>query len=686
MNTLRLRFSLLLALLALYAASGVAATQTGSNFIVNSIGDTNDGQCDAPGQGTGNQDCTLREAINAANAYGDRAVVSFNFSGIITLTSVLPNITSGYVIDGSGHAVTVSGNGSVSIFQIAESLRSGGSLRAPVTLNALTIANGTTSDGKGAVWVVGSNAIITNCLFISNYNPGTGGALSVDVGSNVTVANCTFFNNTAGNTGGAVSVLGFPPNRFDSALYVYNSTFYNNHAHTVQGASGAQADIAAVDATVELRNTLLVTLDNNTNASGLTYVDKSVIYNSDIASQNANAVKATAAQVNLDSLPQHNGGLTRTVALLPGSVAINAGNNNVATGVAVKNQDQRGYVRLRPGDATCDIGAYESGAAGSLVVTTGTDASFSSAVNTLRMAVAYAQQLGGAQTVTFAPAMAGQTVTLSDAWDNANGYNSSSAIRVDGNITIEGLTSAPGITLQVADTAQLRHFVISSGGTLNLQNLTLTGGKPTLSGFDFGGAVWNFGALAVRKCTFTGNTAGGEGGAIHSWGGSPLLEVENSTFSGNSANGAGSAIGTGAVQNSLRYGTITGNTSTNGVLWIYETAVTMVNTIVAGNSSDAVLTTGGNGSGAFSAQSTNNILGASSASGLANGTNGNRLGVPVSQVRLGSLANNGGPTPTIPLQAGSVAVDAGVAIVGLTTDQIGTTRPQGMPRTSAPLS
>src|SRR5215470_850133 len=37
-------------------------------FEVNSTADTDDGSCDALGTGTGNQDCTLREAINAANA------------------------------------------------------------------------------------------------------------------------------------------------------------------------------------------------------------------------------------------------------------------------------------------------------------------------------------------------------------------------------------------------------------------------------------------------------------------------------------------------------------------------------------------------------------------------------------------------------------------------------------------
>jgi hypothetical protein len=44
---------------------------------------------------------------------------------------------------------------------------------------------------------------------------------------------------------------------------------------------------------------------------------------------------------------------------------------------------------------------------------------------------------------------------------------------------------------------------------------------------------------------------------------------------------------------------------------------------------------------------------------------------------LGPLADNGGPTPTMALLPGSPAIDAGVPIAGVTTDQRGVARPQG---------
>ena len=57
---------------------------------------------------------------------------------------------------------------------------------------------------------------------------------------------------------------------------------------------------------------------------------------------------------------QDNGGATFTIALLPGSPAIDAGND-----LACPATDQRGFPRPRDGDGddieVCDMGAYEFG-------------------------------------------------------------------------------------------------------------------------------------------------------------------------------------------------------------------------------------------------------------------------------------------------------------------------------------
>ena len=77
-------------LVAAHFAAGVADAAT---FTVNSGNDVNDGTCN----GT---HCSLREAINAANAAGGLDTIAFTGLGIITPTSALPTITSPVLLDG----------------------------------------------------------------------------------------------------------------------------------------------------------------------------------------------------------------------------------------------------------------------------------------------------------------------------------------------------------------------------------------------------------------------------------------------------------------------------------------------------------------------------------------------------------------------------------------------------------
>ncbi len=78
------------------AAPGVAAT-----FTVNSAGDTDDGACDAA------PDCTLREAINAANVSAGADTIAFDITGAgciprIAVDSLLPVISdNGTTLDGT---------------------------------------------------------------------------------------------------------------------------------------------------------------------------------------------------------------------------------------------------------------------------------------------------------------------------------------------------------------------------------------------------------------------------------------------------------------------------------------------------------------------------------------------------------------------------------------------------------
>src|SRR5690242_5438554 len=72
------------------AVSGHAAT-----FTVNSLADTGDGTCDST-------ECTLREALTAANGTSGANSINFSVTGILALDGALPPITNALIINGPG--------------------------------------------------------------------------------------------------------------------------------------------------------------------------------------------------------------------------------------------------------------------------------------------------------------------------------------------------------------------------------------------------------------------------------------------------------------------------------------------------------------------------------------------------------------------------------------------------------
>ncbi len=303
-------------------------------------------------------------------------------------------------------------------------------------------------------------------------------------------------------------------------------------------------------------------------------------------------------------------------------------------------------------------------APGLVVNTTNDVASIYDGVTSLREAVAYANSLSGTSTITFASALAGKTVLLNTGWSDTNDL---AALRVSGALAIQGLATAPGVTISVASGIQKQHLVVEGSGNLTVANLTFSNGSS-----DYGGSIRSFGKLVVRACTFTGNQASSDGGAVHAGYNSLLLLVENSTFTGNSSP-LSAAIATGAQETTLRHLTVTANTG-GGAILLYAYPATMVNSIAAGNSTDGIIAQFG---AAFTSGSANNILGTGGSGGLTNGVNGNLVGVAAANLFLGSLANNGGPTRTVALLPGSPAANAGASIVGVSADQRGFQRPEG---------
>jgi hypothetical protein len=215
-----------------------------------------------------------------------------------------------------------------------------------------------------------------------------------------------------------------------------------------------------------------------------------------------------------------------------------------------------------------------------------------------------------------------------------------------GTATISGLTIANGTATGGFQTRG-GGILISSGVALTLIDNTLSGNSANGPTNSFGGAIDNSGTLTLTNSTLSGNSA--TGGANADFGGaifnSGTATVINSTLSGNIATGGSTSNFGGAIFNNqgtvtLTNSTVSNNSATGGANntagGIMNVAGTLVarNTIIAKNTSGSSPDVGGN----LTSQG-HNLIG----------------GDP----KLGPLADNGGPTQTMALLAGSPAIDAG---------------------------
>jgi len=207
--------------------------------------------------------------------------------------------------------------------------------------------------------------------------------------------------------------------------------------------------------------------------------------------------------------------------------------------------------------------------------------------------------------------------------------------------------------------------------TTTVTNSTITGNSAGLA--TGGGIAASGGSLTLTNSTVANNTAGSAGGGILAIGGATTT-LTNVTVRGNTVTGAGGVGGGIAVAGgslALTNGTISGNSasgggSTGGGLFSAGgAAVTIRNTIVAGNSASAGADCGG--------------VGITSAGHNIDGGTTCAFGQPGDQINtdpdLGPLQDNGGPTATQALLAGSPAIDAGDNTGCPGTDQRGVPRP-----------
>ncbi len=378
--------------------------QSGPGLVVNTLDEPGYGFCDYAPLG----DCTLREAISAANALAGANTITFSVSGTIPLGATLPNIadTAGLTIDGMGQTVTISGGGAVRVMSVDAG--------AALSLSNLTIANGRSSGLYGGGIINSGTLMIANSTLSGN-SAAEGGGIYSD--GTLTVTNSTFSGNSATDQGGGIIGIGtlavtnstfsgnsstfsgggifgggtltvtnstFSGNSttaaYGAGIYyagtgtVTNSTFFGNSAHLGGGGianlyspltivnstfSGNSApygsNVFSYVGTITLRNTIVANGTSGTSCHGSVVVNGGNNIDDGTTCGWGSAFGSKSSTNPLLGGLANNAGPTQTFALLPGSPAIDGVTFNVPNSAPAT--DQRGVAR--PQGVRYDIGSFE---------------------------------------------------------------------------------------------------------------------------------------------------------------------------------------------------------------------------------------------------------------------------------------------------------------------------------------
>ena len=222
-----------------------------------------------------------------------------------------------------------------------------------MTLTDVTVSNNSASHGDG-LWSDGT-ATLTNCTVSGNSASCDGGGVwnayyGTPNSGTTTLTNCTVSGNTPAATAAACTNI----NGTDHADQLHRQrqllrrlrrrpVQLQRHGHLgntiVAGNTASTSGPDAFGTFTSQGNNLIGETDGSTGWVG-----------SDLTGTIASPLNAVLAPLG------NYGGPTQTMALLPGSPAIDAGNNAlIPAGVTT---DQRGYFRIYNG--TVDIGAFES--------------------------------------------------------------------------------------------------------------------------------------------------------------------------------------------------------------------------------------------------------------------------------------------------------------------------------------
>jgi fibronectin-binding autotransporter adhesin len=588
----------------------------------------------------------LRQAIAQANTSGGAETITFDPMVFSTRQTI--NLTGGQLelsdttgpetITGPSVGVTVNAGGSSRVFQVDNLVTA--------SISGLTITGGNAGGGNGGGVLNEGSLALTNCAISGNaassYYPGGFGGGVFSTYATLTLTNCSVSGNSATYCGGVCvngpgstamlincTVSGNSANgvgglqaRNSGTATLINCTVSGNSGTSSFGSYGGLYAASYSASTITLGNTIVAgntPLDVGDGGFGTAFLSEGhnlIGGTNGISGWVSSDLTGTTTLLNPVLAPLDNyGGATPTMALLPGSPAIDAG--SIALLPAGLTTDQRGLPRTVNG--AVDIGAFESQGF-TLTVTPG------STPQSATIGTPFASPLGVTVTtnnpiepvnggvvhfVAHAAAngasalLSASSAVISDgqafvtaAPDNADGtYQVVASIPASAsfNLTNTGpiFTSlvvnttsdspAPGIgLLSLSEAIGFANLDRSGHATITFdkkvfaqpQTITLTGSPLELSS-------------TTETETITGPKAGV---TVNGGGQSPVFQVDNlvtASISGLTITGGSASSGFGGVQNAgsltLRNCTISGNSY--GASLSNSGTLVMTDCTVSGNSS-----------------------------------------------------------------------------------------------------
>jgi large repetitive protein len=508
----------LLALVLLFAAPANAS----ATFTVNDLGDDSDA---SPGDGfclTLGGKCTLRAAIEEANAFPGADTISITATGTIAVGSSLA-ISDVVTINGPGaDTLAVSGGNLVRVFSTTVGI--------PVSMTSLAIANGF---GQGAGINASGRLFLQSVKLYKNYTTQQGGAIYIQNGSLILIGT-EMYSNTA-QAGGGVFLYGLSDGNFTSS-YWYSNTATSSGGAIYNNGGPVQINLSSI-----YSNSATFHGGGIANETGLV-LQNSYLYSNTAGGLGGAIFSEAPVTISNSTL------VTNSAASSGGAIYAGNGTMSMSNSTLSGNRSADGGAIFTFVTSTLSNNIFYSNTA-----TSGGGAISGHALVTLTNSSLSLNHAGGNGGAIDNPS---RLIASSDTFTNNSASSNGGAIYNSTQSTIQ-------------DSAFYTNTAANGGGIYNNVSALLSIANSTLHrnyAFGDGGGLYQAGTAFVTNTTFATNTGNTSGGAIFLQSNvQPSFTMTHGTLSGNVAGISGGAgirsivPGNGVLRNTLLANNAPGN-------------------------------------------------------------------------------------------------------------------------------